>query len=107
MDFISDIFSTNVAVAAASKTVAQFVGNINRLIVNPLIVLMFAASFVYFIYGVFQFQINKTNSGEAEDGKNHMLWGIVGMFIMFAVGGILTLIQTSLGLTPNSNLPGV
>lgn len=87
---------------AATKVspVTQFVGKINKLIINPIITLLFAAALVYFIYGVVMFLIDKSQGGgeNAESGKNHMLWGIVGMAIMLSVFGILRLIQSTLGV---------
>lgn len=74
---------------------------INRLvdlIINPLILLVFAAGFFYFMWGLVVFIWNSREGEIASDGKNHMLWGIVGMFIMVSVYGILTIITGTFGI---------
>jgi hypothetical protein len=79
-------------------TVDTFIENLGTAIINPLIQLMFAAALVIFLWGIFQF-IKDSDSDTARDlGKKHMLWGLVGMFIMTGVYGILQmLIRTVFG----------
>lgn len=101
-----DLLGIQKAYAAGISPVATFVGKVNRYITNPLIVLMFSVALVYFLYGVFEFLMNADKADEREIGKSHMIWGIVGMFIMFAVFTILHLIEQTVGVsTPNPNIP--
>ena len=58
-------------------------------ILNPLIGLMFAIALVYFLWGVFQFITKSDDPAKAEEGRMHMVWGVVGMFIMFSAFGIM------------------
>ena len=67
-------------------------------ILNPLILLLFALAVVYFLYGVMKFVQNQDNEDAQEEGKSHMLWGIVGIFLMIAVYGILGFIARTLGV---------
>ncbi len=67
-------------------------------ILNPLIWLLFALAVGYFLYGVFVFIQNQDNEKAKEEGKQHMLWGIIGIFLMIAVYGILGLIANTLGV---------
>jgi len=73
-------------------------GRINEHIINPLIVILFALAFVYFLFGMFKFFSNKDNTEDLETGKRHMVWGIIGMAIMVSVFGIITFMTSSLGL---------
>ena len=52
-----DLFSVRVAYAS----VDSFVSRLNTLIINPLILLLFALAMVFFLYGVFEFIINQDN----------------------------------------------
>lgn len=71
--------------------------NLTQYIVNPIIALFFAAGFAVFVWGVIEFLSGLSGVGEgAQNGKNHMLYGIVGMFIMFAAWAILNIIANSL-----------
>lgn len=67
-------------------------------IIDPAILLVFAAGFFMFIWGLVQFLINVENSSKREEGKMHMLWGMVGMLIMISVYGILALLDNTFQL---------
>lgn len=83
-----DLFSTNVAYAS----VDTFIGKVNTQIINPLIVFLFALALAYFLYGVFQFIASGANDEKKTTGKNHMMWGVIGLTIMVSVWAILGLI---------------
>lgn len=69
----------------------SLITKIVELIIDPLILLIFAAGMVMFFWGLFQFMWGLEESGARETGKQHMLWGLIGMFIMVAVQGIIAL----------------
>src|SRR3989338_6626209 len=90
-----DLFSTKVAYAS----VDSFVQSVNTLIINPLIILLFALAIAYFLYGVFEFIVNQQNEEKKTSGKSHMLWGIVGITIMMGLWAILGVILNSFNLS--------
>lgn len=94
-----NLFSANVAYAS----VDSFVANLGKLIINPLIVLLFALAAVYFIYGVFQFISNAENEEKRTEGKNHMLWGIIGLVVMIGVWAILNIVLNTFSLEDEIN----
>ena len=70
-----------------------FIANVEREIINPIITLIALAAFVVFIWGVVDFiRGNATGGEKIEDGKRHMIWGIVGLAIIFGAQAILHLI---------------
>ncbi len=71
---------------------------IKREIIDPLILLLFALAVVYFLFGMMKFIQNQDNAEAQSEGKQHMVWGIIGIFIMVAVYGILGFITTTLGV---------
>ncbi len=71
---------------------------VNKVIINPIIVLMFAIALLYFLIGMFQFIANSESEEKRTSGKSHMLWGVVGMFIMVAVFTIMSIITNTLGI---------
>lgn len=88
---------TNTAVVAPIKLL---VGKINRLLINPLITLLFVIALVLFITGAYKFFSTQEKGGSSyEEGKRHMIWGLVGMFIMVAVFAIMQIILNTLGET--------
>jgi len=59
---------------------------------------------VYFIYGVIEYVAHGDNEEGRTTGTRHMIWGIVGLFIMFGVFGIIHLILNTFGINdPNVN----
>jgi len=64
-------------------------------ILNPIVALLFAAAFLVFLWGMLQYVV-KPDDTDKTQGKKHMLWGIVGMFIMFSAWGIVELIQNTI-----------
>jgi hypothetical protein len=80
-----------------------FVGKVNRIIFNPLIILLFGAALVYFLYGLVDFLIKKRQGESSETGKSHMMWGLVGMTIMFGVYIIIRILtNTLIDVTPSA-----
>ncbi|MFA5997501.1 MAG: hypothetical protein WC791_03370 [Candidatus Paceibacterota bacterium] len=67
---------------------------INEAILQPIITLLMALAVAYFLFGVMKF-VKDQGSEEAQvEGKKHMLWGIIGLFIMVSVYGILNFINS-------------
>ncbi|MBU0611817.1 pilin [Patescibacteria group bacterium] len=89
------LFFTNVAYAS----VDSFVRNLNKLIINPLILLLFALALAYFLWGVFEFLSNQENEEKKTTGKKHMLWGVIGITIMMGVWFILNVILNTFNIT--------
>jgi len=71
---------------------------ITGVIINPLITLLFVLALAYFFWGVFEFISKPAGDSEKETGKKHMIWGVVGMFIMASVKGIISLIKVTIGV---------
>lgn len=65
-------------------------------IVNPAIYLLSSLSFVWFLYGVVNFILARVNGDEdgIKKGKNHMLWGLIGLIIIFSAGSIYKFITS-------------
>jgi hypothetical protein len=79
--------------------IEEFVNKVNDVIINPILALIFAAALVVFIWGVVEFLSGQNGVGEgAANGKRHMLWGIIGMFIMVAAYAVLKIIANTLNV---------
>ena len=85
-------------------TIQQFITNVNNAIINPLIILLFAVALIYFLYGVLVYIGNADNEEERRKGARHILWSIVGFFVMLGVYGIILLIINTFGLTSSRPL---
>ncbi len=73
-------------------TFAKLFANVKADIITPLIYLFFALAIVYFIWGVMIFIQNAADPEKRLEGQKHMLWGIIGIFIMVSAIGIINII---------------
>ena len=81
-------------------SIVCFLKQVDDVILNPLILLVFALAFLYFIYGVVKFLNPSTGEKDKTEARDAMLWGIVGMAIMFSVYGIIAFILNTFGVPP-------
>jgi hypothetical protein len=72
-------------------------------ILNPIAMLLFAWGFFQFLWGLFLFMKDLNASTMKQEGAQHMIWGVVGMFVMVAVWGIVNLVANTLGLQQGRN----
>jgi hypothetical protein len=82
----------------ANASFDSFLKNVNSSIVNPLIRLLFAVGIAYFLYGAFLFLKNADNETVRTEGKNHMLYGLIGLTVMMGVWGILNFVLNTLDI---------
>ena len=80
-----------IAYASGADVARGFLLTLNEVIVYPLITLMLTVALVVFLWGSFQFIANAGNPGKREEGRKHILWGIIGMLIMVSAYAILTI----------------
>lgn len=73
----------------AEASVASVVGSINKVIINPLIILLFALATVYFLYGLAEYLLKPDNTNVKKVTGDKITYGLIGMFVMIAVYGIL------------------
>jgi hypothetical protein len=82
----------------ANSTIVSFINKVSQVIINPAIQLLFLLALLYFLWGVFKFVKGSDADDSRETGKQHMIWGIFGMFIMISAYGILNFIIGSVGV---------
>ncbi len=78
---------------------ASIMSKIVSVIINPIIMLLFSVGFVLFLWGLVIFMANADSSSERETGVRHMIWGIVGMFIMVASYAIIQVVLNTFGIS--------
>ncbi|MBP7770339.1 MAG: hypothetical protein KA066_00270 [Candidatus Pacebacteria bacterium] len=76
------------------------VGKITVAIINPALALIFAVGLLVFVYGLAEFIWGLSQeSDKRESGKKHMLWGLLGMFVMVSAVAIIKIISSIVGGT--------
>jgi len=72
---------------------------------NTVIMLLFVLVTLYFIWGVVKYVSAAGDEAKLKAGKQHMIWGIIGMAVMAGAWGIVNLLVNYLvggsgGITP-------
>jgi hypothetical protein len=77
-------------------------------ILNPLILLFLGLAVVYFMWGVFKYVGKGESESDRREGAQMMMYGIVAIFVMVSVWGLVTILINTFGLDPSvPNVPAL
>ncbi len=80
------------------EPVQIFICKVVSAIISPIITLLALASFIVFIWGVVEMLANSEKADEArKKGQQHMLWGIIGLVIIFGSQALTWIIARTAG----------
>ncbi len=92
---LSRIFSVAAqGIAGATNTVWE---RVMDQLVNPIFTLLIVITTTYFLWGMltFIYSLREGNKdSDLNEGKSHMLWGGLGLFIIFSISGIIKLLNS-------------
>ncbi len=103
------IFILNLSLTAA--TISGILGKISTGILKPFVYILMILSTIVFIWGVIKFISAAGNPNKKEEGKQILIWGLVGLFVIAGMWSLATIIQSTFFtsnetiITP-SDLPG-
>lgn len=82
------------------STLGGLVTSFTQTIVRSLATLFATAAMVAFFYGIVQYiwGIREGDQNKIKDGNKFMVWGLVALFVMFSVWGIINLAQRIFGI---------
>lgn len=85
-------------------TFAQFVGGGTTGLIGALnvivIPIIIALAVLYFIWGVVQhFFIHGSEETSRTEGRQFVIWGVLGLVVLFSVWGLVNILLSTLGLT--------
>lgn len=83
----------------------QFLGKVVTQIINPLILLMSAGALLLFVWGLFEFIRNAGDEGAREQGRHAIMWGLIGLVIIFGAYGVINIALGTFNLKPIAPLP--
>lgn len=75
----------------------QFLTNVQNEILSPLLTLIALAAFVFFVWGVVEFIRGADNVEKRQVGQQHMVWGVLGLVIIFGANAIIAIIRATIG----------
>jgi hypothetical protein len=85
------------------ETQATFLTLINLFLdlINSIIPLLGGVALVLFLWGALRFIYRSGNAEGHNKDKEILLWGLIALFIIFSIGGILALLKQT--LIPSGN----
>lgn len=87
---------------ASAQTIGELLKKIQTGILNPFIAFLFVLATAVFLWGVIQYVIgSQGDQKKLDQGKQVMVWGIIGMFIMASAWGIVKLLCDFFKTCPN------
>lgn len=86
-------------------TFAQYIGSGSTGVVgllNTVVVpVIFALAFLVFVWGVVNyFFFNSADEAKRAEGRSFILWGLLGIVLLFSVWGFVRLLLSTLGIAP-------
>ena len=94
------------AASSALDTLNTFLSKVVVQIINPIILLLAATAFVAFLWGVFQFIAHAGDEGKRVEGRSAILWGLVGLVIIFGAYGIINIALGTFGIPAIGKITG-
>jgi hypothetical protein len=97
----ANTFPTDTYQAVAQTTTGSpiFVG-IMKFIIIPITEGLLLFTVLIFIWGVFGLIMHADDPAARATGQKHILWGLVGLFIMISSYGIIRVIGNTVGVDP-------
>lgn len=77
----------------------RFIEILLEQIVMPLITLLAVIAFAVFVWGVVQMIMAAGDEEKRTTGQRHILWGIIGLVILFGASGIVAFLKETVTAT--------
>lgn len=90
------------AVAWAASDLGEILNLIFTLI-RGLTVFVFSLAVVIFFWGIVKFILNAANSEGHREGINFMIWGVISIFVMASIWGLVGILQNTFSLDNDTN----
>ncbi len=74
-----------------------FITKVQAELLTPIITLLSLGAFIIFIWGIVEFIAGADNEEKRSAEQQHMIWGIIGLVIIFGANAIVSLIKATVG----------
>lgn len=82
---------------------SQYVDGIINLLNTVVVPVIFSLAFAAFIWGMVNyFFIHGGDEAKRSEGRQFLLWSIIGMAVLFSVWGFVNLLLSTLGVAPTA-----
>lgn len=88
-------------------TLQNIVGNITNILNFYVIPLIVTLALIYFLWGVSMLIFNASSEEKKNEGKSIMIWGIIALFVMVSVWGLVNVLQGTFLKNVNTTNPPI
>jgi heme/copper-type cytochrome/quinol oxidase subunit 2 len=85
-------------VSAREEDFKGVVGNVTEFVMT-LIPLLTSLAVLFFLWGLVEYVTKAGSGAEVKESKQRMLWGVIGVFVIVAIWGIVSFVGRSIGFT--------
>lgn len=87
------------------KTITDFINLFSCILIKSVVPLLFSLATVGFIWGVIIYFINPENEEKRSQGKSYILWGLIGLFVMVSIWGLVNIFSSTFNMNNRLILP--
>ncbi len=73
---------------------------------NQVITIVFGLAVLFFFWGIGQFVLHSGDEKTRTEGKKKIMWGVIALFVMVSIWGIIGFIGNIFGIDTSKNLGG-
>jgi len=104
----SDITTTGNVNMCSMSGISNFKDLVNKVVIcylKYIIRVLVAIAVIIFLFGVFKFIIYSDNLEDKKKGKNFMIWGVIGIFVMVSLWGLVNVFRSTFKLDNTTYTP--
>ncbi len=83
----------------------SFITKVEVQILQPIITVLALLAFALFVWGVVQFIGASGDEEKRSTGQQHIIWGIVGLVVLFGANGIIAFLKSTISATTGVPIP--
>lgn len=87
---------------AKMNDVKGILTSLSCILSDYVIPLLFTLAVVAFVWGVIQFYLNPNNEEKRKKGKEFIVGGLIALFVMVSIWGIIKIFTTTFGFDENN-----
>jgi hypothetical protein len=94
-------------VGGSSGSITSFSDLVSKIngVLAGVVPVIFGVALIYFLWNLTQFILNMDNEDARKKARDHMVWGIVALFVMVSVWGLVGVLTGTFNFAGNSTAP--
>ena len=90
-------------VKAGNSGIGTAIDNIGKL-VNALVPIAIGFAVLFFFWGLAKYILNAGDEEKKKEGRSIMIWGVIALFIMVSIWGIVSVLADTFGVKNDQEL---